>query len=193
VVNPSFPAKTVPELIAYAKANPGKISMGSGGVGSAPYMAGALFKIMNRIDVTHVPYPGTPQAIADLLAERVQLVFADPSSIELIKSGRLRALAVTAAARQDVLPGIPSVRDFVPDYEASTWHGIGAPKNMRPDVVGLLNNAIKAALSESKLKERLANVGFTVLRGSPADFEKLIAEETEKWSKVLQVANIKQN
>ena len=193
VVDPSFAAKTVPELVAYAKENPGKINMGSGGIGSAPYMAGELFKMMSGIDVVHVPYPGTPQAIADLLAGRVQLVFADPSSIEFIKAGKLRALAVTAATRQDALPDIPPVGDFIPGYEASTWHGVGAPKNVPPDIVNTLNREINAGLADPRMKARLANVGFTVTGGSPADFGRLIADEAEKWRGVTGAANIKPN
>jgi tripartite-type tricarboxylate transporter receptor subunit TctC len=191
VINPSFPAKTVGELIAYANANPGKINMGSSSTGTTPYMAGELFKVMTGADILHVPYRSTPEAITELLGERVQAVFSDVSSIEYIKTGKLRALAVTTATRQDVLPSIPTVADSVPGYEASTWYGIGAPKNTPAEFVEKLNKEINAALADPKMQARLAELGYTAIAGSPADFEKLIADETEKWGKVIRAANIK--
>jgi len=190
-VNPSFPAATVAEFIAYAKANPGNINMGSGATGTALHVSGELFRMMTGINILHVPYRGTPQAITELLGGRVQLIFADMSSIEHIRAGRLRALAVTAATGRDVLPDIPTVGDFVPGYEAGTWYGLGAPKNTPPEIVERLNKEIDAALADPKMKARLANLGYTVFASSPADFGKLIAEETEKWGKVIRAANIK--
>jgi tripartite-type tricarboxylate transporter receptor subunit TctC len=191
VVDPSFPAKTVPEFIAYAKANPGKLNMGSSSTGSAPYMSGALFKTMTNIDILQVPYRGTPQAITELLGGRLQLAVSDMSSIEYIHAGTLRALAVTAATRQDALPNVPTVGDFVPSYEASSWYGLAAPKNTPVEIINRLNSEINAALADPKLTARLANLGFTAISGSPADFGKLIADETVKWGKVIRTANIK--
>ncbi|MGD0023487.1 MAG: tripartite tricarboxylate transporter substrate binding protein [Xanthobacteraceae bacterium] len=191
VVNPSFPPKTVAEFLAYAKANPGKINMGSSSTGTTPYMSGELFKMMAGIDIVHVPYRGTPQAINELLAGRLELVVADMSSIEYIKAGKLRALAVTTATQQDALPDIPTLGDFVPGYEATTWYGIGAPRNTPSEIIELLNTATNAALADPKNKAHLADLGFTVNAHSPADFEKLIAEETEKWGNVIRAANIK--
>jgi tripartite-type tricarboxylate transporter receptor subunit TctC len=188
VVNPSFPAADMPRLIAYARAHPEKISIGSSGVGSAPYLAAELFKVMSRIDVLHVPYAGTPQAITDLLAERVQVVFADPSAIEFVKSGKLRALAVTAAARQEILPDLPPLGDFLPGYEASTWHGLGAPVGVPTDIVESLNREVNAGLADSGVKARLASQGFTVMGGSAADFGRLIADESAKWARMTRAA-----
>ena len=192
VVNPSVPAKTVPEFIAYAKANPGKINMASAGSGSPPHLAGELFKMMTGIDMVHVPYRGAAPALTDLIAGQVQVMFGTlPSSIEHIRAGKLRALAVTTAARSDALPDVPTVGEFVPGYEASAWYGIGAPKDTPAEIVDKLNKEINAALADPKIKARLADLGGTALTGSPADFGKLIAEETEKWAKVIRTANIK--
>ena len=192
VVNPSVPAKTVPEFIAYAKANPGKLSMASGGVGSGPHVAGELFKMTAGVNLVHVPYRGGGPALTDLLGGQVQVMFPGTvSSIEYIKTGRLRALAVTTATRWDALPDIPTVGEFVPGYEASAWWGIGAPRNTPAEIVEKLNREINAGLADPKIKARLADLGGTVLPGSPSDFGKLIADETEKWGKVIRSANIK--
>ena len=192
VVNPSVPAKTVPEFIAYAKANPGKINMASAGIGTAPHVAGELFKMMTGVDMVHVPYRGAAPALTDLLGGQVQVMFGTmPASIEYIRAGKLRALAVTTATRSEALPDIPTVGEFVPGYEASAWYGIGAPKNTPAEIVDKLNKEINAGLADPKMKARLADLGGTVLAGSPADFGKLIADETEKWGKVIRAANIK--
>jgi tripartite-type tricarboxylate transporter receptor subunit TctC len=191
-VHPSVPAKTVPEFIAYAKANPGKVNMGSGGNGVASHMSGELFKLMAGVNLTHVPYRGEALALADLLGGQVQVAFGTlPASIEFIRAGKLRALAVTAATRSQALPDIPTVGDFVPGYEASSWWGVGTPKNTPADTIEKLNSEINAALADSKMKARLAELGGAVLPGSPADFGKLVTEETEKWGKVVRAANIK--
>jgi tripartite-type tricarboxylate transporter receptor subunit TctC len=191
-VHPSVPAKTVPELIAYAKANPGKVNMGSGGNGVASHMSGELFKMMAGVNLTHVPNRGEALALADLLGGQVQVVFGTlPASIELIRAGKLRALAVTTATRSQALPDIPTVGDFVPGYEASIWYGIGAPKNTPPEIVDKLNREINLGLADSKLKARFAGLGAAVLAGSPADFGRFIGEETEKWAKVVKFADIK--
>ena len=192
LVHPSVPAKTVPEFIAYAKANAGKINMASGGTGSPPHMAGELFKLTAGIDLLHVPYRGTGAAYADLLGGRVQVAFFGPvSAMEHVKSGTLRALAVTASKRCGDLPDIPTVAEFLPGYEAYSWFGVAAPKNIPTEIVLKLNQEINAALADPKIKARLADLGATVLPGSPADFGKLIADETEKWGKVVRTANIK--
>ena len=192
VVNPSFPAKTVPEFIAYAKANPGKINMASPGVGASPHMAGELFKFMAGIDMAHVPYRGVAPALTDLLGGQVQVYFAPiVASIAYIKDGRLRALAVTTATRAEALPNIPTVGDFLPGYEVSAWYGIGAPKNTPADIVDRLNQQINAAFSDPGFKARLGDLGSSVFPGSPADFGKFIAAETEKWGKVVKSADIK--
>ena len=190
LVDPSFQVRTIPDFVDYAKANPGKIAVGSSSTGTAPYMSATLFRIMCGIDVLQVPYAGTPQAVTELLAGRVQAVFADPSSIEFIKAGKVRALGVTTATRQDVLPDVPSIGAFVPGYEASTWHGIGAPRQTAPAVVARLNSEINEGLRDPTIKAQFAKIGCTVIGGSPLDFGKLIAEETAKWSKVLEVAGI---
>ena len=191
-INPSIPAKTVPEFIAYAKSNPGKISMASSGIGSGPHAAGALFGMMAGVDMIHVPYRGQGPALTALLGGQVQLYFAAiPSSIQYIRSGRLRALAVTSGARSEALPDVPSLSDFLPGYEASFWAGFCAPKNTPIPVVDKLNSEINAALADPKIKAGLVGLGATVLPGSPADFEKLIGDETEKWGKVIRAANIK--
>jgi tripartite-type tricarboxylate transporter receptor subunit TctC len=191
-VNPSFPAKTVPEFIGYAKANPGKINFASGGNGAPPHVSGELFKMMTGVDIVHIPYRGLAPALTDLIGGQVQVMFGTmPPSIEYIRAGKLRALAVTTAMRSAALPDIPTVGEFVSGYEASTWYGVGAPKNTPSEIVEKLNKEINAGLVDPKLKARLADFGGTVLVGSPADFGKLIAEETEKWGKVVRFANIK--
>ena len=192
VVNPSVPAKTVPEFIAYAKANPGKLNMASGGNGTSQHVAGELFKMMTGVDMVHVPYRGAAPALTDLLGGQVQVMFPGmPGSIEYIRAGKLRALAVTTETRSEALPDIPTVGDFVPGYEASQWFGVGAPKNTPTEIIDKLNKEINAGLADPKIKARLADLGGTVLRGSPADFGKLIADETEKWGKVVRFAGIK--
>ncbi|HEY1473749.1 MAG TPA: tripartite tricarboxylate transporter substrate binding protein, partial [Pseudolabrys sp.] len=191
-VNPSIPAKTVPEFIAFAKANPGKVNMASAGIGSVHHVAGELFKFMTGIDMIHVPYRGTTPALTDLLAGQAQVMFdVTPSSTPHIKAGRLRALAVTTATRVDVLPEVPVMGDFVPGYEASAWLGFGAPKDTPAAIIDVLNSEVNAGLADPMIKARFADLGATVLPGSPADFGKLIAEETEKWAKVVKFAGIK--
>jgi tripartite-type tricarboxylate transporter receptor subunit TctC len=192
VVVPSFPAKTVPEFIAYAKANPGKINMASPGVGTSPHMAGELFKFMTGVDMAHVAYRGSPPALTDLLAGQVQVYFAPISAaIGYVRDGRLRALAVTTATRTDALPDIPAVAEFVPGYDSSGFYGIGAPKSTPADIVDKLNKEINAGLADATLKARLAALGSVAFPGSPADFGKLVTDETEKWAKVIKFANIK--
>ncbi len=191
-VNPSVPAKTVPEFIAYAKANPGKINMASAGVGSPSHVTGELFKMMTGINMLHVPYRGSPPVFTDLIAGQVQVTFqTTTASIAHVRAGTLRALAVTTASRSAVLPDLPTVSEFVPGYEASAVWGVGAPRNTPADIVDKLNKEINAALADPKLKGRLTDMGISVLGGSPADFGKLIADETEKWGKVVKFANIK--
>src|SRR5262249_6502848 len=191
-VHPSVPAKNVPEFVAYAKANPGKIRMASNGNGTTAHVAGELFKLMTGVNMVHVPYRGPEPALTDLLAGKVQVRFGIPSeSIEYIKAGKLPVLAVTTAVRSGVLPDTPTVGEFVPGYEASSVYGLGAPKNTPTEIVDKLNREINAALADPKMKARLADIGGDVLALSPADFGKLIAEETEKWSKVIRAANIK--
>ena len=193
-VNPSFPAKSVPEFIAYAKANPRKINMASSGNGTLPHVCGELFKMMTGIDMVHVPYRGGAPALVDLLSGQVQVGFSVVTeSIEYIKAGKLRALAVTTAARSEVLPDIPTVSEFVPDFEASAWVGIGAPRNTPTEIIEKLNTDINAGLADPKLKARFADLGATVFVGSPADFGRFIAGETEKWAKVVKFAGIKPN
>jgi tripartite-type tricarboxylate transporter receptor subunit TctC len=191
-VHPSVPAKTIPEFIAYAKANPGKINMGSGGNGSSGHMAGELFKLMAGVDLIHVPYRGQGPAMNDLLGGQLQVIFATtPGTTEYVQIGKLRALAVTTRARAEALPEVPTVADFVPGYESSQWYGVGAPKNTPVEIVETLNKEINAALADPKMKARFADLGGTVLPGSPADFGKLIADETEKWGKVVKFAGLK--
>src|SRR6202140_4200034 len=191
-VHPSFPAKTVPESIAYAKANPGKLNMASPGNGTGPHMAGELFKMMAGVDMVHVPYRGSPPALTDLLAGQVQVMFSPlSSSIEYVRGGKLVALAVTTARRSVVLPDLPTVGEFVPGYEASGWFGVGAPRKTPVQIVDKLNKEINAGLDDLKLKARFADLGSVVFVGSPSDFAKHIAEETEKWSKVIRAAHIK--
>jgi tripartite-type tricarboxylate transporter receptor subunit TctC len=191
-VHPSVPAKTVPEFIAYAKANPGKINMASAGTGTPSHLFGELFKVMTGIAMTHVPYRGGGSAITDLLGGQVQVFFSGVgTSIEYISTGKVRALAVTTATRLEALPDVPTVGDFVPGYEASTWYGVGAPKSTPPEIVEKLNREINAAVANPMIKARLAEQGGTVFGGSPTDFEKLIADDTTRWAKVIRAANIK--
>jgi tripartite-type tricarboxylate transporter receptor subunit TctC len=192
VVNPSVPASTVPEFIAYAKATPRKVNMASSGIGAVPHVAGELFKMMAGIDMVHVPYRGGGPALTDLLAGQVQVYFPTTvASIGYIRTGRLRALAVTAATRSDALPDIPTVGESLPGYEASTFYGVGAPKVTPAEIVDKLNKEVNAALDDPKMKARLADLGGVALPGSPAEFGKLIADETEKWAKVIKFAGIK--
>jgi tripartite-type tricarboxylate transporter receptor subunit TctC len=192
VVTPSVPAKTVPEFIAYARANPGKINMASAGNGSSGHVFGELFKFMTAVNMQHVPYRGGAPALTDLLGGQVQVYFGPiPETIEHIRAGKLRPLAVTTAMRLDSLPNIPTVGEFVPGYEASGWHGVGVPTNTPREIVEKLNSEINAALADPKLKARLADLGGTVLVGSTADFGKLIADETQKWAKVIKYAGTK--
>jgi tripartite-type tricarboxylate transporter receptor subunit TctC len=193
VIHPSVPAKTVPKFIAYARANPGKLNMGSGGVGAAQHVAGELFKMMTGVNMVHVPYRGGAPAVADLLGGQVQVMFdVMLESIEYIRAGKLRPLAVTTAALPSAaLPHLPTVSEFVSGYEASQWYGIGAPKNTPAEIVAKLNTEINATLADPKMQARLADLGGMVIAGSPADFGKLLAEETEKWAKVIRAANIK--
>jgi tripartite-type tricarboxylate transporter receptor subunit TctC len=192
VVNPDVPAKTVPEFIAYAKANPGRINMSSGGVGTTPHVSGELFKMMTGVRLTHVPYRGSGPARVDLLGGQVQVMF-DPiaQSIGHVKAGQLRALAVASATRSEVLPDLPTIAEFVPGYAADTWYGIGAPANTPADIVDTLNREINAGLADSRISARLAELGGTVITGSAADFGRLIVEETGKWAKVVKFAGIK--
>jgi tripartite-type tricarboxylate transporter receptor subunit TctC len=191
-VNPAVPVKSVPEFIAYAKDNPGKINVGSGGNGTPAHVSGELFKMMTGIAMVHVPYRGSAPMLTDLLGGQVQVGFEPmPGTIEHIRAGKLRPLAVTTAMRSEALPNIPTVADFVPGYEASAFFGIGAPKNTPTEIVEKLNKEINAALADPTIKARLAELGGTVLAGSPDNFGKLIAEETEKWAKVIRAANIK--
>ena len=190
VVTPSFPAKTVPEFIAYAKANPGKINYASAGYGTVNNVAGEMFNTMAGVDLVHIPYRGS--YMPDLLSGQVQATFAPIATvIEYIKAGKLRALAVTGAARSDALPGVPTLGEFLPGYEVSIWHGIGAPKNTPVEIISKLNIEINAVLADPKMKERFAALGGTAIGGSPADFGKLIAGETAKWGKVIRLAKIK--
>jgi tripartite-type tricarboxylate transporter receptor subunit TctC len=192
VVHPSFPAKTVPEFIAHAKANPGKVNMASAGNGTPPHLFGALFQAMAAVNMVHVPYRGGAPALTGLIGGQVHIMFVGPAvAIDHLKSGRLHALAVTTATRWDALPNIPAVGEFLPGYEASSWVGIGAPKDLPAEIVEKLNKEINAGIADPKLQARLAGLGGTPLFGSPADFGKLIADETEKWGKVIRAANIK--
>jgi len=191
-VHPSFPAKTVPEFIAYAKANPGKLNMASPGNGTGPHMAGELFKIMAGVDMVHVPYRGSPPALTDLLAGQVQLMFSPlSSSIEYVRAGKLRGLAVTSATRSDVLPDLPTVGEYVAGYQATGWFGVCVPRKTPAEIVDRLNREINAGLADSKIKARFADLGATVFVGSPSDFAKHIADETEKWGKVVRMANLR--
>jgi tripartite-type tricarboxylate transporter receptor subunit TctC len=192
LLHPSVPAKTVPELIGYAKANPGKVNMASAGNGSAPHMAGELFKMMAGVDMVHVPYRGQGPALSDLLGGQVQVLFATaPGTTDYISTGKLRALAVTSAARAELLPELPPVGDFVPGYETTQWYGMAAPAKTPAEVVGKLNREINAALADPGMKARLAAIGGEPLPGSAGEFGKLISEDTEKWAKVVRAAGIK--
>jgi tripartite-type tricarboxylate transporter receptor subunit TctC len=192
VANLSVPSRTVPEFIAYAKANPGKLTMASGGVGTPSHLEGELFKTMTGVDMLHVPYRGTAPSLTDLLGGQVQVTFTSmPSVIEYIRAGRLRALAVTTATRSDALPEIPTVGEFLPGYEGGIWYGLGAPKATPAEIVNKLNKEVNAALDDPKMKAHLADLGGTPLPGSPVQFGKFIADETEKWGKVIWAANIK--
>ena len=192
VVNPSVPATTLPEFIAYAKANPGKINYGSAGQGTPQNISCELFKMMTGVNLVHVPYRGGAPAVADLISGHVQVIFAPVSeSIQQIKAGKLRALAVTTATRLDVLPDVPAVGDFVPGYEASGFGGIGAPKNTPAEIIDMLNKELNAGLADSKIKARIVELGGTVLGGSPAEFGTIISDATEKWAKVIKFAGVK--
>jgi tripartite-type tricarboxylate transporter receptor subunit TctC len=192
VVHPSFPAKSVPELIAYAKSNPGKVNMASGGVGSSQHVYGELFKMMTGVDMLHVPYRGGGPALTDLLAGQVPVMFDTlATSIEHIKAGKLRALAVTSATRSEVLPDIPTVGDFVPGYEGTGWQGVGAPRNTPAEIIDKLNKEINAGLADPRMKARIVDFGYTVFASSPADFRTFIGAYTEKWAKVIKFSGAK--
>ena len=192
VVHPSFPAKTVPEFIAYAKANPGKINFGSAGVGTVAQLAGELFKVMAGVDLVHVPYRGLAPAITDLIGGRVQAIFSTmPPAVAQVRAGKLRALAVTSATRFQALPDLPTIGDFLPGYQATLINGLGAPKSTPTEIVGMLNKEINAALADPEIKARLADLGSEPLAMTSADFGKLLADEAEKWAKVIKAANIK--
>jgi tripartite-type tricarboxylate transporter receptor subunit TctC len=192
LVNPSFPAKTVADFTAYTKANPGKVNMASAGIGTATHVAGELFKARTRLNMQHVPYRGGAPVLTDLIGGHVQVYFGSPgSSIEYIRAGTLRALAVTSAMRSEALPNIPTVGDFLPGYEATQWYGIGAPKDTPTDIIEKLDGKINAALADPKIKARFADLGGTVFPTSPAEFGKFLADETEKWGNVVKFAGIK--
>ena len=191
-VNPGVPARTVPEFIAYAKANPGKVNMASGGIGSTPHLAGALFEMMAGVDLVHVPYHGDAPALIDMVGGRVQVIFdLTSASIGFIKAGKLRALAVTSATPSPALPGVPTVGEFLPGYEATSFQGLGAPRNTPKEIIDKLNRETNAALADASFQARLAALGGVALPGSPDDFAKLVAAETEKWTKVIKFAGIK--
>ena len=192
VVNPSLPIKTIPELIAYAKANPGTLNMASSGNGSTIHMSGELFKMLTGINMVHVPYRGGAPALTDLIAGQVHVMFDNvPTSAEHIKAGKLRGLAVTSTARSEVLPDLPTVADFLPGYEASAWYGLGVPKNTPDEVIDKVNKGMNAVLADPKSQARFAELGASLLPGSPADFSRLVADETEKWSKVVKFSGAK--
>jgi tripartite-type tricarboxylate transporter receptor subunit TctC len=192
VVNPSFPAKTIPEFIAYAKANPGKINIGSAGPGSTPHLYGELFKMMAGVDLLHVPYRSQPQVLTDLIGGQLQVTF-DPivNSIEHIRAGRLRALAVTTGGRSELLPDLPTIGEFLPGYEASAWHGICAPRNTPAEMIELLNKQINAGLTDARMKTRIADLGYQPYATSPAEFAKFINDETDKWAKIVKISGAK--
>ena len=191
-LNPSVPVKTVPEFIAYAKANPGKVNYASAGIGTPQHVSAEMFKMMTGVEMVHVPYRGAAPALTDLIGGQVQVMIdTTPASMQHIRSGRLRPLAVTTATRADALPDLPTVGDFVPGYEATSWFGIGAPKDTPPEIIATLNKEINAAIADPKIKARLIDLGGTVLPGSPADFGKLVAAETEKWAKVVKFSGAK--
>jgi tripartite-type tricarboxylate transporter receptor subunit TctC len=192
VVNPSLPVQTIPEFIAYAKANPGKVNMASSGTGTTPHMAGELFKAMARVNIVHVPYRGGAPALTELIGGQVQSYFPTTvEGIEYVKAAKVRPLAVTTVKRADVLPDIPAVADFLPGYEASAWFGLGAPRNTPAEIIDKMNKEINLGLADRMMKARLTDLGGTSLAGSPADFGKLIADETDKWARVIRAANIK--
>ena len=192
VVHPSIPVNTLAGLIAYTKANPGKVNMASAGNGTTPHMAGEMFKSMTGVDIVHVPYRGEAPAVTDLLGGQVQVMFGSETVLlEQISAGKLRALAVTTANRSELLPDLPTVGDFVPGYEASGWFGVCAPAGTPAEIIDKLNNEINSGLADSKIKARLADLGGSVLAGPPAAFGKLVADETEKWGKVIRATNIK--
>jgi tripartite-type tricarboxylate transporter receptor subunit TctC len=192
VVNPSVPVKTIPELIAYAKANPGKLNMASSGNGSTIHMSGELFKMMTGVNMTHIPYRGGAPALTDMVGGQVQVMFDNiPTATEFVRSGQLRGLAVTGAGRSETLADLPTVADFLPGYEAYSWYGVGAPKGTPAEIVEKLNREINAILAEPKANERFRELGATVIPGSPADFGKWVADETEKWGKVVKFAGAK--
>jgi len=192
VVNPSLPIKTIPELIAYAKANPGKLNMASSGNGSTIHMSGELFKMMTGINMVHVPYRGGAPALTDMISGQVQVMFDNiPTSAEHVKAGRLRGLAVTSAERSEVLPDLPTVADVLPGYEASAWYGLGVPKGTPPEIIDKLNTETNAILADPKAKARFAELGASLLPGTPAEFGKLMEDETEKWGKVVKFAGVK--
>src|SRR5262245_4323453 len=192
LANPSIPATTIPEFIAYAKANPGKLNMASAGIGTPPHVAGELFEMMAGVNMTHVPYRGGGLAMSDLVAGQVQMMFLAPvASLEFIRAGKVRALAVTTVARSEALPDIPTVRDFVPGYEASAWFGFGAPMGTPAEIIEKLNKEINAGLADPKIKAGLAELGGGAFASSPTEFGRLIAEDTEKWAKVIKVAGLK--
>jgi tripartite-type tricarboxylate transporter receptor subunit TctC len=191
LVNPLVPARTVPEFIAYAKANPGKISMASAGIGSGPHLSGEMFKRMAGIEMVHVPYRGALPALTDLIGGHVQILFGNTASNEYIRAGKVRILAVTTMTRSETLPDVPAVAEFLPGYEASAWFGVGAPRNTPPEIINRLNQEINAGLADPRIKARLADLGGAVLAGSPADFAKLIADETAKWGEVIKLTGIK--
>jgi tripartite-type tricarboxylate transporter receptor subunit TctC len=186
-VNPSVPAKSIPEFIAYAKANPGKINYASAGNGSTIHMSAELFKMMAGVDLVHVPYRGGAPALTDMLGGQVQVMFDNlPTSLEHVRAGRLRPLGITSARRSELLPDVPTVADFVPGYESSAWYGVGAPKGTPVEIIDRLNSEINAILAEPRMKTRVAEMGATLIAGSPADFGRLVADETEKWGKVVR-------
>jgi tripartite-type tricarboxylate transporter receptor subunit TctC len=192
VVNPSLPINSVPELIAYAKANPGKLNMASSGNGSTIHVSGELFKMLTGINMVHVPYRGGALALTDMVGGQVQVMFDNiPTAMEFVRSGKLRGLAVTGAAKSETLPDLPTVAEFVPGYEATSWYGVGAPKGTPAEIVEKLNHEIYAILADPKTKARFAELGATLLPGSPADFGKLVADETEKWAKVVKFSGAK--
>ena len=192
VINPSIPAKTVPEFIAYAKANPGKVNMASAGTGSIGHLAGEMFKMMTGVNLVHVPYRGNGPALTALLGGQVEVLFPSlASSIEFIRTGKLRGLAVTTAMRSDALPDLPTVAEFVPGYEISTWYGVGAPKGTPAEVIDKIGKAIDAGLADPKIKAHFADLGDVAMPMTPAKFGKFIADETDKWAKVIRTANIK--
>ena len=190
-VHPSVPANTVPEFIALAKANPGKINMASGGNGTTLHVSGELFKMMTGVNMVHVPYRGGAPALTDMISGQVQVMFDNvPTSIEFIKAGKLRPLAVTTATRSDALPDVPTIAETVPGYEASVWYGIAAPRNTPAEVITALNEAFTAALADRKLQARIAELGGTPMPMSPVEFGKLVADETEKWGAVVRSAGL---